>query len=159
VYFKESSDADYKLLKQDLTESFTTIDGISLSDGSYTIRVVAKDSPDNAGAISLTGEKISDPFDIDNTQPAVTPGNPVIAGQSAQVTFSASDRSSYITRAEYSVNGREWIAVYPDDGISDSPTEHYTVKVPMTTPGEYAVTLRVFDASGNAGNARAVVRR
>jgi hypothetical protein len=159
VYFKESSDADYKLLKQDLTESFTTIDGISLSDGSYTIRVIAKDSPDNAGAISLTGEKISDPFDIDNTQPAVTPGNPVIAGQSAQVTFSASDRSSYITRAEYSINGGEWITVYPDDGISDSPTEHYTVKVPMTTPGEYAVTLRVFDASGNAGNARAVVRR
>jgi hypothetical protein len=61
-------------------------------------------------------------------------------------------------RAEYSVNGGEWKTVYADDGISDSPNETYTVTVPAT-PGEYSITLRVFDVEGNAGNARQVIRR
>ena len=73
--------------------------------------------------------------------------------------FNASDMSSYLTKAEYSVNGGEWMTVYADDGISDGPSERYTIDVPLATPGEYAVTLRVFDSQGNAGNARVVVRK
>ena len=86
-------------------------------------------------------------------------GTPQITGENARVTFTASDRSSYLIRAEYSVNGGEWRTIFADDGISDSPEERYTVQVPVRTAGEYVVTLRVFDANGNAGNGRAVVRR
>jgi hypothetical protein len=64
-----------------------------------------------------------------------------------------------LNRAEYSVDGGEWRAVYADDGISDSPRERFTVEIPVTSAGERAVTLRVFDANGNAGNARVLVRR
>ena len=84
-------------------------------------------------------------------------GAPQITGDEARVTFEAIDAASYLTRAEYSVNGGEWITVYADDGISDSPRERYTVNVPLTKPGEYTVTLRVFDVNGNTGNARATV--
>ncbi len=72
--------------------------------------------------------------------------------------FAASDKSSYLNRAEYSVNGGEWQAVFAEDGISDSPDERYTIEFAVKAAGEYVVTLRVFDANGNAGNARAVVR-
>jgi hypothetical protein len=160
VYFKESSDASYKPLATDITDNFYSIDGLSLADGRYTLKVVAKDSPSNPAGQFLTGEIISEPFDIDNTQPVVTVfGSPQVVGQRGRLVFAASDSSSYLVRAEYSVNGAEWRIVYADDGISDSPDERYTVEISLPDPGEYSVTLRVFDAAGNIGNARAVVRR
>jgi hypothetical protein len=158
VYFKEVADAEFKLLKENLSENFVTLDGLSLADGKYLLRVVAKDSPSNP--TPLTGEIVSEPFDIDNTQPSVTvSGQPQLTGDSARVVFIASDRGSYITRAEYSVNGGDWHSVFADDGISDGPDERYTVNVPLRAAGEYSITLRVFDATGNMGNARAIVRK
>jgi sugar lactone lactonase YvrE len=160
IFYKESADREFKLLKADISENFFTIDGQSLADGRYTVRVVAKDSPANASAISLSGERISEPFDIDNSQPTVAvSGTPAANGNSARFVFVGTERSSYIARAEYSVNGGEWRTTAPDDGIADGPEERFTIDIPVTGPGEYAVTLRVFDAAGNSGNARAVIRR
>jgi sugar lactone lactonase YvrE len=157
VYFKEVTDAEFKLLKENLSENFVTLDGLSLADGKYVVRIVVKDSPSNPSG--LTGEIVSEPFDIDNTQPTVTAMAAQSIGAGVRIPFTAIDRGSYIARAEYSVNGGEWLSVYPDDGISDGPEERYTVNVTLATPGEYSVTLRVFDATGNIGNARATVRK
>ncbi len=57
------------------------------------------------------------------------------------------------------MNGGEWREVYADDGISDGPRESYTVEIPLPAAGEYSVTLRVYDANGNTGNARVIVRK
>jgi hypothetical protein len=136
------------------------VDGLSLADGNYFIRVVAKDSPSNPSGQSLSGERISESFVIDNSQPLVSvSGTPQISGNRARIAFAANDRASYIARAEYSVNGGEWHTVYADDGISDGPDERYTLDVPVASPGEYSITLRVFDANGNVGNARAAVKK
>ncbi|HQU91658.1 MAG TPA: hypothetical protein PLK77_05140 [Pyrinomonadaceae bacterium] len=160
VYFKEVSDASFKLLKENITDNFVTLDGLSLADGKYVVRVVAKDAPSNPSGQFLTGEIVSEPFDIDNTQPTVSvSGAPQIAADSARFVFLANDRGSFITRAEYSVNGGDWQTIYPDDGISDGPDERYTVSVPVRTAGEYSITLRVFDATGNIGNARALLKK
>lgn len=160
VYFKEIGDASYKLLRENISENFATIDGLSLADGRYLVRVVIKDSPSNPNAQFLSGEIVSEPFDIDNTQPTVSvSGQPQMTGESARVVFVASDRGSFINRAEYSVNGGEWKPVYADDGISDGPEERYTISIPVRVAGEYSVTLRVFDATGNIGNARAMVKK
>ena len=159
VYFKEVNDAAYKLLRENIAETYVTLDGQSLADGRYVIRVVAKDAPENPFGQFLTGERVSEPFDIDNTQPTVNAGAPQVTGETARITFTATDSSSYLARAEFSVNGGDWETVYAEDGISDSGSERYRVEVPLKAPGEYIVTLRVFDASGNAGNARALVRR
>jgi len=159
VYFKEVSDASFKLLKENITDNFVTLDGLSLADGKYVVRIVAKDSSSNPSGQFLMGETVSEPFDIDNTQPTVTvSGQPQVTADSGRVVFVANDRGSFITRAEYSVNGGDWQAVYPDDGISDGPDERYTVSVPVRS-GEHSITLRVFDATGNIGNARAIVKK
>jgi hypothetical protein len=108
----------------------------------------------------LAGEKTTEPIDIDNTPPSVTSfGSPQILGDKARVTFDASDAASYLTRAEYSVNGGEWLPVYADDGISDGPHERYTIDIPLRSAGEYAVTIRVFDVNSNVGNARVIVKK
>lgn len=160
IFYKEVGEANYKPLRENIAENFLSLDGQSLADGRYTIRVVAKDLPENPAAASLSGERISEPFDIDNTQPIVSAsGTPQITASGARIAFLASDRSSYLTSAEYSINGGEWFVVYAEDGISDGPEERYTVEIPLPSAGEYAVTLRVFDSQGNAGNARVVVKR
>jgi hypothetical protein len=160
VYYKQVGDAMFKLLRGDLSDNFLAIDGQSLADGRYIFKIVAKDSPSNTPSTALTGERISGPIDIDNTPPVVTPfGTPQVNGDRVRVVFDAVDAASYLTRAEYSVNGGPWNPVYADDGISDSPNERYTVDIPFKTPGEYAVTIRVYDVNSNAGNARVVVKR
>ncbi|HUR98287.1 MAG TPA: PQQ-binding-like beta-propeller repeat protein [Pyrinomonadaceae bacterium] len=160
VFYKEAGESSYKPLRRNLTENFLSLDGQTLADGRYVLQVVAKDIPENPANQSLSGERVSEPFDIDNTQPAITAsGTPQNTATGARVTFLASDKSSYLTSAEYSINGGEWVTVYADDGISDGPDERYTIDVPLSSPGEYAVTLRVFDSQGNAGNARVIVRK
>ena len=160
VYYKEASEANFKLLKENLPDTFFTIDGQSLADGRYIFRIVAKDTISNPVGQSLSGEKLSEPFDIDNTAPTVAAvGTAQIAGERARVTFEATETSSFLNRAEFSVNGGEWQEVYADDGISDGQRERYTLDIPVRTAGEYSVTLRVFDANGNAGNTKVVVRK
>jgi sugar lactone lactonase YvrE len=159
VYYKQASDAEFKLLRGELTENFLSIDGQSLADGQYIFKIVAKDTPSNPASFALTGERLTEPIAIDNTAPTVTAGQPSIVGGQGRVTFGAIDTASYLTRAEYSINGGDWIPVYADDGISDSPRERYTIDVPIKTPGEYAVTIRIYDVNGNSGNARAILRK
>ncbi|MEO6656397.1 MAG: hypothetical protein ABIO36_09985 [Pyrinomonadaceae bacterium] len=160
VYYKEVSDGTFKLLHGDLTDNFIAIDGQSLADGRYIFKVSVRDSPSNPLTLALAGEKTTEPIDIDNTAPVIAAfGQPQIIGDKARVAFDSIDAASYLVRAEYSVNGGEWIPVYADDGISDSPKERYTIEIPVKTYGEYAVTIRVYDVNSNAGNARVVVKK
>ncbi len=143
-----------------MEDNFFTIDGAALADGRYIFKIVAKDSLSNPQGLSLSGERISEPVDIDNTPPTVSAiGTPQIIGDKARVFFEASEAASYLSRAEYSVNGGDWQAVFADDGISDSPKERYTLEIPLKNAGEYTIALRVFDANGNVGSARVIVRR
>ena len=154
VFYKEIGDAAFKLLRGGLTDNFIAIDGQSLADGRYIFKIVAKDSPSNPAGLALSGERITEPIEIDNTPPVVT----VVSSTPAKAMFAATDRVSYLVRAEYSINGGEWRPLYADDGISDAPTETYSVDVPAAS-GEYAVTIRVYDVNGNAGNARVIVKK
>lgn len=105
----------------------------------------------------MTGERLTDTIDIDNTAPVVTEAAPaVVMSGTAQLSFNAVDAASYISRAEYSINAGEWKPIYPADGIADSPNEKFVVEVPAGKAS--AVTIRVFDANGNSGNYRVFVK-
>ena len=160
VLYKDVSDTNFRALRENLDDNFFTIDGQSLADGRYIFKIVAKDARSNPAGMALSGERVTDPVDIDNTAPTVSvQGQASVNGNTARVTFAATDTASYLTKAEFSVNGGEWQTVYADDGISDSPNESYTVLIPVSAAGEYVVTLRAFDVNGNSGNARAVIRK
>lgn len=160
LYFRETNEANFKLLKDTLTDNFFAIDGTALADGRYIFKIVANDSLSNPVNAALMGERLSEPVDIDNTSPEVAAaGAPQISGENVRVIFDASESSSYINRAEYSINGGIWQNVYADDGISDSQRERYTLTIPLKSSGEYIITLRVFDANGNIGNAKVSVKK
>ncbi len=160
IYYREVGEQNFKLLRENLETTFFTIDGLALADGRYVFKIIANDSPSNPASQALTGERVSEPFDIDNTAPTVSAvGNSQINGENARIVFQARENSSYIKRAEYNINGGKWKTVYADDGISDSQNERFTVNFKLKETGEYSVALRVFDSSGNAGNARVLVRK
>ena len=160
VRYREVGETNFKLLRDDLRENFLTLDGLALADGRYVFKVTADDAPSNPSAQILSGERTSEPIDIDNSAPTVAAvGAPQNTGDKTRVAFEAIDASSYLQKAEYSVNGGDWLEVYADDGISDGAKERYTLEIPLKNSGEYSITLRVFDANGNAGNARVSVRK
>lgn len=160
VFYREIGETNFKLLRADLIDPFIAIDGQSLADGRYIFQIVAKDRLSNPASLALKGDKITEPIEIDNTAPVVTVSQtPKTAGDKYFATFDATDAASFVNRAEYSVNGGEWKSLYSDDGISDSPRERYTVEILNKDSGEYIITIRVFDVNGNAGNARAIVKK
>jgi hypothetical protein len=159
VYYRAASETGFRLLKENLRETFFTIDGAALADGRYVFKIAATDAPENPAGTNLTGERESEPVDVDNTPPAVSAvGVAQIVGDRARVVFDAADAASRVQKAEISVDGREWQTVYADDGISDSARERFTIEFPIST-GEHTVSLRAFDANGNVGSARVTARR
>ena len=160
VFYRETSETTFKLLKENLTDNFYTIDGFSLADGRYIFKITATDALSNPSGFALTDEKVSEPFEIDNSAPTVSSvGQPQITNDKARVVFEATDAASYLKKpntASTAANGKPSTA---DDGISDSPRERYTMEIPVKTAGEYSVALRVFDANGNVGNARSLIRK
>jgi hypothetical protein len=160
IYYRGLNDQTFRLLKDKLRDTFYTIDGATLADGRYVIKVVASDGPDNPAGQKLTGERLSEPVDIDNTPPVIkTVGPPQILKDSVKVVFSVDDATGKLKRGDASIDGGIWSPVFPDDGIADSGHEVYTVEFPLTAAGEHTISLRAFDGSGNVGTLSVTVRK
>ncbi len=160
IYYRSVNETTFRLLKEKIRDNFYTVDGAALADGQYIFKVIASDAPDNPAGQALTGERVSEPIDFDNTPPTVrAEGQPQLVGDRARVAFDVEDLIGKVRRAEMSVDGSDWIPVFPDDGIADSPRERYTVNAQLTGAGEHTISLRAYDSSGNVGSARVSVRR
>lgn len=160
IYYRPINESTFRLLKDKVRDNFYTVDSGALADGRYIFQIVASDAPDNPAGQALTGERLSEPVDIDNTPPVVrADGTPQVAGDRVRIAFDVQDASSRIKRAELSVDGGPWRILAPDDGIADSPRERYTVQATVGGPGEHTISLRAFDSSGNVGSARVAFRR
>jgi len=123
-------------------------------------KVVASDAPDNPPGQKLTGERLSEPMDIDNTPPVVkVVGQPQTTGQSVRVVFTVDDATGKVKKADASIDGAAWAPVFPEDGIADSGHETYSVDFALLSPGEHTISLRSFDSSGNVGTLSVTVRR
>jgi hypothetical protein len=160
IYYRALNDETFRLLKDKLRDNFYTIDGATLADGRYVVKVIASDAPDNPPGQKLSGERLSEPVDIDNTPPVVkVVGQPQITGQSVRVVFTVDDATGKVKKGDASVDGAPWLPVFPDDGIADSGHETYTLDFGPLAPGEHTISIRCFDSSGNVGTLSVTVRR
>lgn len=160
LYYRALNDKTFRLLKERLRDNFFTIDGATLADGRYVIKIVASDAPDNPPGKALTGERVSEPIDIDNTPPVVrTLGQPQSGSDGIRLAFDVEDATGRIKRADVSIDGSPWNPTFPDDGIADSTRERYTIDLASLAPGEHTISLRAFDNSGNVGSVSVTVRR
>jgi hypothetical protein len=159
IYYRPLNETTFRLLKDRLRDNFYTIDGATLADGRYVIKIVASDAPDNPAGQALSGERLGEPVDIDNTPPVLRANPPAVSGGSARVVFEVDDATGKIKRGDFSLDGSPWTPLFPDDGIADSGHERYSVDLPSLAGGEHTVSLRAFDGSGNVGTLSVTLRR
>jgi hypothetical protein len=157
LYFRGEEEQEWKLLRGNMTENSLLLDGDVLADGRYYFRVRASDRPSNPVAFAKEAEGTSAPVLIDNTPPTIE--GRVVKRENGRVEleFSASDATSLIRRAEYSLDAAMWQPVEAADGVSDSTRERYVVTLDLK-PGEHLVVFRAYDAAGNAGLGKLVLR-
>jgi len=158
VHYRGVEEKEWKLMEKDLTDPFFSWDATSMADGTYLLRVVAEDAPSNPPGASLSAERLSEPFDVDNNPPRIGPIRASVSGPSARVEFEVADSFTIPGSVEYSVNAGEWQSVHPVDGISDSIREDYRVDLPRLPAGETVVVVRAADAAGNSATAKVLLQ-
>jgi sugar lactone lactonase YvrE len=179
VYFRGDNEAEWKLLKDKLSDRFYSWEAGLLPDGGYTLRVVASDAPSHSPDEALTASKESARFEVDHTPPTVQALNARMENGIVHVTFRAEDGFSPIKRAEYSVDAGEWQFVEPVGQISDAKLENYDFNTSLSanptvqpappsrggdhgaaekTTSEHVVMVRVWDRYDNVGTAKLLVK-
>lgn len=158
LYFRGEEESEWKLLRANLSENTFTLDSDILADGRYYFRVVASDRPSNPVEFARESELVSAPVLIDNTPPVVHIGAPVRNGTGVEFVVDAADQTSPLRRCEYSVDATAWVPVEAVDGVTDSPTEQFRIRLDNLRSGEHLVVVRVYDSAGNAGLAKTVLR-
>lgn len=158
VYFRGTEEQAWKLMEDEIKGTSHPLDSESFPDGTYLIKVVATDSPSNPGDLALSHEKISDPFDIDNTPPKVVELSSAPAGDGRYVvTGKAEDAGSYVKSLVYSIDGGDWKPVFPSDQIFDSKMEHFSFPTEALKEGEHTIAIKAEDAASNVGTAKTVI--
>ncbi|HEY6268011.1 MAG TPA: hypothetical protein VIX11_06925 [Candidatus Acidoferrum sp.] len=162
VYFRGENEREWKLLKDNLEQKFHSWDTTTLPDGAYYLKIAATDAPSNPPALALKTERESERFEVDNTPPLVEQleataavtrgGSPAFVSVIAK--FAARDAASNIERAQYSLDGGEWILVAPTGHISDAPEERYELSLTGLAPGEHSISVRAYDRFENVGSAK-----
>ena len=150
-------ETEWKLLRDKLRERYYSWDSTAFADGEYVVRVTAFDSPSNTPEQSLTAALESEPFLIDNSVPVIQGLTASVAGTKLNVGFEAKDALSNIVRAEYSLNGGDWIVVEPTTRLSDSKELSYKLSVDRSGV-EYTIAVRVTDEFDNQSVAKAAGR-
>jgi hypothetical protein len=170
VWYRGVGEANWRPLKDKISERAYSFDSALLPDGNYALKVVASDAPEHTDAEALTGERVSEVFVVDTTPPV--PGVLTAAMEGAgtarlkiHATLEARDATSPIAHAEYSVDAGPWQYLEPVGKVSDSPMERYdfVAAVPVTTgpvadAKEHVLAVRVYDRYENVVAVKAVVR-
>ena len=157
VEIRGVKESGWKLLKDAVKEKYLSWDSTAFPDGEYVIRVTASDSPSNPRDQALEGSLEGDPFLIDNTPPQILKLGATIAGNKIEVRWKARDARSNIDKAEYSVNGGEWLLIQPVTKLSDSPEEDYHLVIDRGQ-GEQVIAVRVNDEYDNQAVDKVVVK-
>ena len=157
VQFRREGETVWRDLKSGMTDSLFVWDTTSVADGRYLIRIRATDSPTNSAERVLSGDRESDPFEIDNTPPQLTIESSR-QGNSTRLTVRVRDTQSPILKLEYSAAGGNWQVAYPVDGISDSRREEFEVTLDEAEAARNLI-IRVTDAMNNVATAVAEIRR
>ena len=158
LYFKGEAEYDWKLLEKKLSDTFYTLNAVSLPDGIYRLKVVASDAPSNPYDRFLIGELVSDPFVIANATPQLEIVECKVNGKKIEAQFRARVSTGRIATAEFAIDGGEWHLVFPIDGIADSVAEDFRIVTPELTPGEHLIGFRASDSDGSTGTAKQIVK-
>jgi sugar lactone lactonase YvrE len=156
VEIRGANETAWKPLRDKIREHYYSWDSTSFPDGKYVVRITATDSPSNPPGEALNATAESEPFVIDNTPPEITGLSGARTGSKVDVRFHAKDALTTIGKAEYSINGGDWIVVEPTTRLTDSMEHDYHIEA--DGPGEATIAVRVSDEADNQSVAKIVVK-
>ena len=131
-------------------------DTTTIPSGSYRVKVVASDRPDNNEEDALTGERVSEPVIVAHEPPAVSLKMASVEKGRAAIEARAESSLVRLTSATFAIDGGKWSNVFPTDGLFDSKLETFRFPTESLSPGTHVVVLKVRDAAGNTGSADVV---
>jgi sugar lactone lactonase YvrE len=168
VYYRGEGEHNWQFLHDHIRERFYSFDSAALPDGHYRVKVVVSDAPSHGPGQALTGDRVSDEFVIDTTPPVVSGLEARLVEGKVHASLTATDATSPVSHAEYSIDAGRWQYLAPVGNIADSLTERFEVEAPLPPPrpgaeapadlGEHVISIRVFDRYDNAVTVKAVVR-
>lgn len=150
VEIRGTKETEWKLIKDKLRDRFVSWDTAAYADGEYMLRISVNDGASNTPESTLSAVRESDSFLIDNTGPKISALAARTNGGKVDISFTAKDEQSVITKAEYSINGVEWIVAEPTTRLSDSAELSYKLSVDKPVGiNELTVAVRVTDEFDN----------
>jgi hypothetical protein len=158
VEIRGVNETSWKLLKEEVKERNLSWDSTAFPDGEYQVRVTVSDSPSNTPHQALTASLVSDPFVIDNTPPRIEPLTAARNGSRVEVRWRAADVLNVLAKAEYSVEGGDWLTVEPTTRLTDSRQHDYVLTLDNLAAGEHTIAVRVSDEYDNQSVAKTVLR-
>jgi sugar lactone lactonase YvrE len=130
-------------------ETSRALDTKALQDGAYMLKVVATDRVGNP-TDPQSAEAVSEPFVICNTPPALyvlKAATKINADRTVSLEGAALQNLIPVTAVQYRVDGGEWIAASPADGIFDSTMESFTLTTAPLAPGTHTIEVKAFNAA------------
>jgi outer membrane protein assembly factor BamB len=146
IDFRKVGRTEWIKLEDEFTKTKFEWDTKTIEDDRYEVRVTAGDERSNTTTTKLTGSRISDPFVVDNTAPAIESSNLEIRNTKLIMNLELKDEYSAIGKVSYTVDSNEdWVATLPDDMVYDTTSEFFTIEIEDLDPGEHVIALKIAD--------------
>jgi hypothetical protein len=140
-------------------ETQRSVDTTKVPDGDWWFRVVASDRPSNWDGAE-TASVISERVTICNSAPViyVLGGKAdLLPSKAARVEIVAVQGVAPLTAAQWRVDGGEWVAARPTDGMADSTLEGFTFDTDVLAAGKHTIEVRVYNACGVSASEKVAV--
>ena len=158
VHIRGSNESTWKPLKEKIREKYLSWDSTAYPNGEYRLRITVSDLPSNPPEQALSSQLESEIFLIDNTPPQISGLTASRNGNALRVRWKAVDALCFITKAEYSVDGGDWLVTLPTTKLSDSRDLDYDLTLNNIAAGEHTIAVRVQDEYENQSTDKTVVR-
>src|SRR5207248_9695814 len=113
LYIRKAGWSSWVQVEENLEKREYEWDTTTTPSGVYQLKVVASDRKDNPAEEALTGERVSEPFVVSHTPPAVSVRVAGIETNRAVIEATATDPLARLTTASFAVNGKKWANVFP----------------------------------------------
>ena len=149
VAIRSETEIQWTVLADKTEDTFLSFDTTGFREGFYFVKVTASDEASNTPETARTTEETSEAFLIDNTPPVLTVKKQQVEKDHARIVVEAVDNASVISSAAYSLDGKDEVALRPDNLIFDSTNETFTVALTGLGQGTHSLILRVQNETKN----------
>jgi hypothetical protein len=152
IFLKQVNTPYWIEIQKDYALPMFKWDSQTVPDGRYEFKVVASDALANPVGFGLTAARVSDPFVVDNTPPAIRNLEcTLLSAGKLLIKADLVDEQTEIQNGYVIINGsKDWQYIAPADELYDSKTEK--IETVMDVPADnkpIMITLKVEDRNGN----------